>query len=94
LTIIFTRSPTQTCQGRHCGLGFLFHFFFFRGLASSKPLEMEKEGATAREGGSSVTLPAPRQGDQAAHIASPPVLSCYPTGSLICKPGGSLSLQK
>ena len=31
-TNIFTRSPTQTCQGRHCGLGFLFHFFFFAGL--------------------------------------------------------------
>ncbi len=93
MTNIFTRSPTQTCQGRHCGLVFFSIFFSLR-ACKLKALRDEKEGATAREGGSSVRLPAPRQGYEAAHIASPLVLCCYPTGSLICKPGGSLSLQK
>ena len=48
-TNIFTRSPTQTWQGRHCGLGFLFHFFFFPGLQALKRWR-KREQQREREG--------------------------------------------
>ncbi len=48
---IFTSSPTQTLQGRHCGLRFLFYFFSSRAARCFQEPWREGEGGSNSERG-------------------------------------------